>query len=114
MVLMVWTSLAALRFYRLGGGTNEGAWTRVGAPIMAVAAITAVLAVTVANLHSLLGTEPGSPIVFVLPGMVLAAVLAGLVWGRAMRRRPAIFDRIGRGEPEPLAELEHHLTAVDV
>ncbi|HEX6871649.1 MAG TPA: APC family permease [Micromonosporaceae bacterium] len=115
MVLMVAASLAALRFYRRGGGTNESSWVRVGAPTLALVAVGLILAVTVLNLDSMLGTAPGSPAVLILPGLVAGAGLGGLVWAWVVRRRrPATFRNVGLGEPEPLAELEHHLAAVDV
>jgi amino acid transporter len=114
MTLMVATAVAALRFYRLGGGTNESAWVRVTAPALGVAVVGGVLAITVLNLDSLLGSAPGSPATWLLPGVVALAGVAGLVWARGLRRRPGVLRSIGQGEPEPLAELEHHLAAVDV
>jgi len=114
MTLMVITSLAAVRFYRRGGGTNEGAWTRVVAPLGGAVAVGLVLFTTVANLDSLLGTGPGSPATLVLPGLVALALVTGLLWGARVRRRPEVYRGVGRGEPEPLAELEQHLSDVDV
>jgi amino acid transporter len=114
MALMVAVSGAALRFYRRGGGTNERGWTRVAAPLLGMLAVGAILALTVANLDSLLGTRPGSPATWALPGTVVVAAIGGLGWAAVIRRRPHNYARIGRGEPEPLAELEHHLVGVDV
>jgi amino acid transporter len=114
MALMVATCGAALRFYRRGGGTNEGGWTRVGAPLLGAGSVGAILTITVANLDSLLGTAPGSPATWILPGVVVLAGLGGLVWAAVVRSRPDVYRGVGRGEPEPLAELEHHLAGVDV
>jgi amino acid transporter len=114
MTLMVGACLAALRFYRKGGGTNEGAWTRVTAPALGAVAMGAVLVVTVANMDSLLGTGPGSTASWTLPAIVAAVAVGGLIWGVVLRRRPEIVSRLGHGEPEPLAELEQHLIGVDV
>jgi len=114
MALMVAVSGAALRFYRRGGGTNERGWTRVAAPLLGMLAVGVILALTVANLDSLLGASPGSAATWALPGAVVAAAIAGLGWAAVVRRQPDVYHGIGRGEPEPLAELEHHLAGVDV
>jgi amino acid transporter len=114
MTLMVAVSVAALRFYHRGGGTNEGPWTRVGAPLAGAVSVGAILLTTVANLDSVLGTRPGAPAALVLPSVVVLTGAAGLLWGLRMRRRPDVYRAIGRGEPEPLAELEQHLAHVDV
>jgi amino acid transporter len=114
MTLMVASSLAALRFYRRGGGTNEGPWTRVVAPLFGAIAMSGVLITTIANLDSLLGTDHGSRMVWIVPGVIALAALGGVVWAAVVRRRPEVYRAIGRGEPEPLAELEQHLTTVDI
>jgi amino acid transporter len=114
MTLMIAVSLAALRFYRHGGGANEGPWTRVAAPLLGAVSVGAVLVTTVLNLDSLLGTGPGAPSTWILPAIVALTGVVGLVWGGWVRRRPDIYRVIGRGEPEPLAELEQHLAHVDV
>jgi hypothetical protein len=114
MTLMVAVSVAALRFYHRGGGTNESPWTRVGAPLAGAVSVGAILVTTVANLDSVLGTEPGAPTAVVLPSVVVLTGAAGLLWGLRMRRRPDVYRAIGLGEPEPLAELEQHLAHIDV
>ncbi len=114
MTLMVTVSVAALRFYRRGGGTNEGPWIRVVAPLAGAVSVGAILVTTVANLDSLLGTAAGAPATVILPGVVVLTGVVGLLWGLRIRRRPDVYRAIGRGEPEPLAELEQHLAHVDV
>jgi amino acid transporter len=114
MTLMVAACLAALQFYRRGGGTHENGWTRVAAPLSGALAVGGVLVATVANLGPVLGVAAGSPATWVVPGAVVGVAAVGFVWGVRLRRRPDVFGRIGRGEPEPLAELEHDLSAVDV
>ena len=70
----------------------------------------AVVATTVGNLHAMTGAEPGSWQVWLLPGIVAATALGGLVWGGivAVTRRD-VAAGIGRGETEPLAVLDAHL-----
>jgi amino acid transporter len=112
LTLMLVVCLAVLRFYRRGGGTNERAWVRVVAPALGALGTAAILATTVANLPSVVGPQSGSS--WLLPAVVAVGGLAGLVWGAALRLRPGGARSVGRGEPEPLAELEHHLAGVDV
>jgi amino acid transporter len=115
LLLLVTASWAALRFFRAGGGTNESAWVRVVAPRLGVGAGVAVLAVTVANLASLLGVPPGSVLTRVIPGSVAVAAMAGLLWAAILRRRrPDVFARIGHGRPNPLATPEQRLAGLDL
>ncbi len=112
LTLMLVVCIAVLRFYRRGGGTNESAWTRVIAPVLGAIGVFAVLSTTVANLGSVLGADAGRALTWLLPGVVAVTGLAGLAWGLSLRHRPDLG--VGRGEPEPLAELEHHLAGVDI
>jgi amino acid transporter len=110
LALMLVVCLAALRFYRRGGGTNENVWIRVFAPALGAVGVGGILVVTVANLGSVLGPREA----VVLPAVVAVTGLLGLVWGAVVGRRPAVGRGVGRGEPEPLAELEHHLAGIEV
>ena len=115
LVLLAGCSWAALRFFRRGGGTNEGPFIRSVAPTVGVIAGLAVLATVVANVHALLGVAPGSPLTVILPGLIAVATLAGLWWAMALRRRrPDVYLAIGRGRPHPLAVLDHGLADLDV
>lgn len=115
MLLMFGTSVAAIRFFRNGGGTNESTWQRVLAPALGALCLFFVLATTVYNIGSLLGKEPGHPLTWILPGLVLAAGVIGLLWGGALRRsRPDVYANIGQGRPEPLEVPDHALADVKV
>ncbi len=115
LLLMVAASWSSLRFFRAGGGTNEGTWVRVVAPTLGVLVGLAVLATTVINLGSLLGLPPGSALTWIVPGVVGAAGVGGLGWGLVLRRRrPEVYAGIGHGRPHPLAVLDHRLADVEV
>jgi amino acid transporter len=115
LLLLVTASWAAVRFFRAGGGTHEGPWVRAVAPTLGALVGSAVLAVTVGNLDSLLGLPPGSRETWIVPGVVAVAGAAGLVWGLILRRRrPQIYERIGRGKPHPLAVPDHRLARLEV
>ncbi len=115
LVLLVCASIAALRYFRSGGGTNEGAWVRVIAPTLGVVVGLGVLLTTVSNVESLLGLPPGSPRAWIIPGIIGVAALAGLAWSALLRTsRPEIYAGIGRGRPHPLAVLDQRLAEVEV
>jgi len=115
MSLMVVNCVAAMGFYRRGGGAREGVWIRVGAPLCGAVAMAVVVAVTVSNLHSMTGAQAGSAWVWFVPSLVVAVAAGGLVWGVVVRlRHRDVAAGVGRGEPEPLAVLEHHLIGVEL
>ena len=111
MLLMVGTSIGVIRFFRHGGGTNESAWQRLGAPALGAVAMGAILITTVVNIGSLLGTAPGSPVALILPGLLAAAVVAGVLWAVTLRAaRPDVFQSVGRGQPKPLEVIDQRLS----
>jgi amino acid transporter len=113
LTLMVGCSLAALRFFKAGGGTWEKTFVRVTAPTLGILAGAAIVAIMVANMGSLLGVDPGSALTWIVPGLVVAAVLAGLCWGVLLRaHRPGVYAGIGRGRPHPLAVRDQRLSAL--
>jgi amino acid transporter len=109
MSLMVLTSFATLGYFRARPDLRESAWARVIAPTLGAVVILAILATTVVNIESLLG--PGAQLVaWILPGIVLASVIGGLIWGSVLRSsRPEVYDQVGVGLEQPLAALDHSL-----
>jgi amino acid transporter len=114
MVLMLASNLAVINFFRRGGGAQETAWQRIIAPAIGTVVLFVILAVTVSNLSSLMGAEPGSVLTWLPPILIASAAVAGLIWGITLRARPAVYQRIGVGEPETLAVLETDLSDLRV
>ena len=55
-----------------------------------------VLALT--NFDALVGTTPGDPLHWILPGLIVAAAVIGLVYGLVLKRtRPDVYAMVGRG-----------------
>lgn len=99
ILLMLGTSVAVIGFFnrRVGGGP-ETLWQRLIAPALAVVALGGILVVTAANSDSVLGAEAGSALTYVLPGVIAAAAIVGLIWGYVIKSsRRDVYDGIGRG-----------------
>src|SRR5207248_1004531 len=102
------------RLGRIRDGSQGGAPIG-GSLLQSAVALVVILVVTVVNLNSLLGTAPGSALTWIPVGVLVLAILAGLVWAAILRRsRPETYRNIGVGEQEPLAVLEHALADVKV
>jgi len=96
LLLMTATSLAVVGFFRRRPELPASRWQRVVAPLLATASLTAVTVVTVGNADAVLGTERGSVLAYVLPGLAGLAAVGGLGWGLVLRRtRPDIYRRGG-------------------
>ena len=107
LLLMLSGSVAVIGYFSRRPGSVENVWQRVLAPVLAVIAIGVILAITVINSDSLLGTEKGSLLTYVLPGLVGAAAIIGLIWGLIIKSaRPDVYANIGRGLGDDDDELE--------
>jgi amino acid transporter len=116
LVLMIGTSLSVLGYFR-GRDTVESVWQRIIAPGLSAVALIAITVTVVVNSDSILGTEQGSVLSYVLPGLIGLAVVAGLIWGYTLKfRRPGVYAEIGEGgakQAAALAGLEELLAQSD-
>jgi amino acid transporter len=110
LALMVATSVSVARYYRTPAvqwEPHETTWVRVTAPVLGATALAVVLGITVYNSSAVLSTNSTS-LTVVLPGIVAAVALVGLLWGAVLQRaRPEIYQGIGAGQTKPLAVLSH-------
>jgi amino acid transporter len=110
LALLVAASGAALRFFAVGGGTNESSWVRVGAPTLGILAGGGVLVLMVTNVNSLLGVGQDSILTVIIPGVVAIAAVVGLLWGWCLSRvRLDIYQGISYGRRHPLADPDFRL-----
>jgi amino acid transporter len=110
LLMMAVTSLAAIAFFRRGGGTNESAWQRTVAPLIGAILVGAALVTTLVNLSAVLGAPEDSTTKWLVPGAVLAAVVVGLIWASILKAsRPELLENVGRGQARPLAVIEQDL-----
>jgi hypothetical protein len=115
LVLLVVSSIAAQRFFARGGGTNESLWVRVVAPTVGGLLGGLVVLFMVGNLTSLLGLDPGSRWQALVPLLIVAAAVAGVVWGVVLRRlRKEVYRAIGKGTPPPLSVADPRLSLLEV
>lgn len=114
LLLMVGASLAVVGYFRKSR-TQETVWRRLTAPVLGAVALTVVLIVTVYNSSAILGTNSSSPLTVVLPGIIAAAVLVGLLWAAVLRSvQPEVYQGIGAGQQKPLAVLSHTFADVEM
>jgi amino acid transporter len=116
LTLLTAVCLAAFLFF-IGGGGPGMSWAR-SLWIKAVTVTGVVLGVlgsgvTVANLGTLLGVPTGSGLTDIIPAVIVAAAVAGLVWAGVLRiRDAAVYEAIGRGRPHTLARPDARLNGV--
>ncbi|HCA87108.1 MAG TPA: amino acid permease [Streptomyces sp.] len=97
IVLMTTASAAVIAFFVRRGAGRAQAWRLVCSGISGVAMVT-IIVYTVKDFDVLLGTEPGSPLRWILPGIIGLSVVGGLVYGLVLRTvKPEVHRRIGLG-----------------
>ena len=95
VLLMAGTSAAVVGFFR-GRSTAATTWQRLIAPTLATIALVALLVLIIGNFDALLGTDPTSPLRWILPGIVLLAGLLGVLWALQIKNsRPDVYASIG-------------------
>ncbi|MFI5938548.1 APC family permease [Actinoplanes sp. NPDC051494] len=98
LTLLVLTSIAAMRYLRGPGVAATSMWTRIVAPGLGVLGGAVVLVLMVVNVDALLGSAPGSSAPLIIPAVVVAFALGGLLWAGYLRRsRPDSWAQIGEG-----------------
>jgi len=101
VLLMAGTSAAVVGYFR-NHPRAATPWQRLVAPGAATIVLLALVVLIIANFDALLGTDPTSPLRWILPGLVLLAGVAGAIWGAFLRtRRPDVYRGIGRTAMAP-------------
>ena len=112
VLLMAGTSAAVVGFFRTRP-RQATLWQRLVAPAAATAVLFAIVLLVIVNFDSLLGTDPTSPLRWILPGLVLLSAVAGAAWGVYLKvRKPAVYDGIGRTAMAPEHEEVGELPVV--
>jgi O-antigen/teichoic acid export membrane protein len=97
ILLMTGTSAAVSGFFRKRRSAEENAWQTIIAPALATLALGALVVLLIVNFDSLLGTDPNPPLRWLFPALVLGSAVLGVIWGGVLRRRrPDVYEGIGR------------------
>lgn len=97
VLLMGLTAFAVIGFFRRHSH-GQSLWVRAIAPGLAGVVLLIMFVLIIGNFPMMLGTELTDPATFVLPGIVVLAFVAGLVWASVLRSRdPQVYSQIGHG-----------------
>jgi len=97
LILLPLGSLAVLGFFA-GDRRGETLWRTRIAPLASLTGLLVVLGLVVWHFASLLGVPEDSPLVWAVPGLYGAVLVAGTGYGRWLRsHRPGVYAAIGHG-----------------
>lgn len=97
ILLMATAMVAVIAFFVRRGVARAQAWRLLCSGVAAIAFVSIII-YAVADFEVLLGTEPGSALRWVLPGIIAVTAMAGTVLGLVLRStKPEVYARIGMG-----------------
>lgn len=112
VLLMAIIAAAVIGFFRKDR-RGLSLWTTVIAPVVSGLALLWVFVMILANFQLMLDQEQPDATTFILPGLIFAAGIIGIVWGLVLRSsKPEVYRRIGHGT-EPGAYGTEMLEVVD-
>lgn len=115
LVLLTASSMSARAFFASGRGAQESIWVRQVIPSAGSVVGVLVLLFMSSNLASLLGTPPGSLLMWLVPAGVVLALGIGWLWGFWLRvARPQTYANLGKGTPNPLTVQDQRLSDLAV
>ncbi|MGW9248300.1 APC family permease [Streptomyces badius] len=97
ILLMAAASFAVIAFFvKRGAGRAQA--PRLVASALAGLALLTIAVFTVRDFDVLVGSGPGSALTWLLPGVIILALVGGLVYGAVLRSvKPGVHARIGLG-----------------
>jgi amino acid transporter len=104
VLLMAGTSASVVGYFR-SHPQAATTWQRTVAPAAATVVLVVLGVLLIANFDALLGSDPTSPLRWVLPGIVLLAAVVGTAWALALRAsRPDVYAGIGNTAMAPVED----------
>ena len=112
--LLAVTSIAVVAWFsRNHHGHGVGA--RVVAPVLSALGLLTVAALILVNFDLMIGAEGPSPLVVIMPGIIIGSGVVGLIWGEVLRRtRPDVYramqheDQIPESQELPVVTTHPH------
>jgi hypothetical protein len=115
LALLIATAVASLMWFTRGSAPRVSVWTHYLAPGLGAALGVVVISMMVDNLSGLLGLPAGSRLPLLVPALVAAAALVGLVWGWMLRvSRPLVWHGVGAGVAQASTVKDDRLRTVRV
>lgn len=97
VLLMAVIAVAVIGFFRKNH-RGVGIFTRIVAPVVSGLALLWVFIMILVNFQLMLDQPEPDATTYILPGMIFAAAIIGIVWGLILRaRKPDIYRQIGHG-----------------
>ncbi|WP_157570436.1 APC family permease [Microtetraspora malaysiensis] len=97
LTLLTITSISVIVFF-VRNPSGETAWRTRIAPALAALALCVMIGMTLMNFDTVLGVAPDSVVRWILPGILVVAIILGVVWARVLKAtRPEVYANIGLG-----------------
>ncbi|KAA9395616.1 APC family permease [Kocuria coralli] len=92
--LLAITSIAVIAWFARDPH-GHGLWTRAIAPGISAVGLLVVAGLILGNFDIMIEADGPSPLVVVMPGIIIGSGVVGLIWGEVIRRRdPARYDAL--------------------
>ncbi|MFF3494786.1 APC family permease [Streptomyces sp. NPDC002795] len=104
ILLLAATSFSVIAYFRRHDASGTTFWSRALAPLVSGVVLAAVFVMIWGNFPVLLGTEGGSPLSWILPGLVILCLVVGVAYGLVLKvRRPEVYAVLARGGADEVA-----------
>jgi amino acid transporter len=97
LLLITVTSVAIIGYFAKHR-EGEDVWHRIGAPVLGTILLLIMSYLTLSNIATLFGVDPGSKPTWVVPTAFAVVMVAGIIWALVLRgSRPQVYAGIGLG-----------------
>lgn len=94
VLLLCVTSIAIMRYFRREP-ENHPAFVRTPAPLIAAIGLGIIAVLIMFNFDVMIEADGFSPLVIIIPGVIVGSGIVGLIWGEYLKRnKPEIYHAI--------------------
>lgn len=98
VLLLCLTSVAIMRYFNRDPGQHP-LFVRTIAPLVSAVGLGVIAVLIMTNFDVMIDSDGFSPLVIVLPGVIVGAGILGLIWGEYLRiRRPELYASVSRAD----------------